>query len=187
MTIAAVKDWIREGTEDRSVQVMRWESWIPIKVNLFIWRAEKDSIPTKEALIRRRINIQDDSCPLCGTAGETVMHLFTGCFFATDLWMAVGQWCGVWPVLAFDFKDLLGIQDYVKGGKWAKRIIRGIVYVSCWVLWKLRNGKVFQNSNPKMMEAIALVKSWSFLWLKYRSKFGSIEWKDWTRNPLYML
>ncbi|MFS8023183.1 hypothetical protein Hanom_Chr16g01448461 [Helianthus anomalus] len=72
-------------------------------------------------------------------------------------------------------------------GKWAQKVIRGIVYISCWVIWKLRNAKVFQDSTPKVVEALALIKSWSFLWLKSRSKFSSLEWKEWTRNPLYML
>ncbi|KAM0061725.1 putative RNA-directed DNA polymerase [Helianthus debilis subsp. tardiflorus] len=187
MSVASVKDWIRANSEVQRQQLMKWESWIPIKVNLFIWRAEMGRIPTKEALFRRHINIQDTSCSICGFGDENVMHLFTGCIFANSVWSAVGRWCRVSMFMAFDFSDLLSVHDQVSGGKWAQKVIRGIIYISCWVIWKLRNYKVFSDSNPKVVEAVAMIKSWSFLWLKNRSKFGSLVWKDWSRNPMYML
>ncbi|MFS7999578.1 putative reverse transcriptase zinc-binding domain-containing protein [Helianthus anomalus] len=187
MSVASVKDWIRASSEVQRQHLMIWESWIPIKVNLFIWRAEMGRIPTKEALFRRHINIQDTSCSICGFGDENVMHLFTGCIFANSVWSAVGRWCRVSMFMAFDFSDLLSVHDQVSGDKWAQKVIRGIIYISCWVIWKLRNYKVFSDSNPKVVEAVAMIKSWSFLWLKNRSKFGSLVWKEWSRNPIYML
>ncbi|XP_021995600.1 uncharacterized protein LOC110892758 [Helianthus annuus] len=187
MSVASVKKWIRKGTEVLRDHSMIWESWVPNKVNLFIWRAEMDRIPTKEALIRIHVNIQDDSCALCNSATENVMHLFTGCYFACGVWSAVGIWCDIGPVMAFDFIDLLHVQDQSHRGKWAQKIIRVIVYITCWVVWKLRNERIFQGANPKVVDAVARIKSWPFLWLKNRSKYTCIEWKDWGRNPLYML
>ncbi|KAJ0589942.1 putative reverse transcriptase zinc-binding domain-containing protein [Helianthus annuus] len=187
MTVARVKEWIRAGTEVRRQQMMTWETWIPIKVNLFIWRAEMGCISTREELCRRHINLQDTSCSICGSGDENVMHLFTGCIFALGVWLAVGRWCRMGLIMAFDFKDLLSAHEQVNGGKWARKVVRGIIYISCWVIWKLRNAKVFNNSDPKVVEAVALIKSWSFLWLKNRSKFDSLVWKEWSRNPLYML
>ncbi|KAF5782978.1 putative reverse transcriptase zinc-binding domain-containing protein [Helianthus annuus] len=186
MSVASVKEWIKDGTEVRRDHGMWWESWIPTKVNLFVWRAEMDRIPTKDALIRRNISIQDGSCPMCDYVDETVMHLFTGCVFAHGVWLAVGRWCRAKPIVVFDFTDLLGIHDQFKD-KWSQRIIRGIVYTSCWVIWKFRNAKVFNNAAPSVVDAVAWIKSWSFLWLKNRSKFARIEWKDWSCNPLYMM
>ncbi|KAJ0550752.1 putative reverse transcriptase zinc-binding domain-containing protein [Helianthus annuus] len=186
-SVASVKLLLREDSEVRRDHFMRWESWVPNKVNIFVWRAEMDRIPTKVALIRRRINVQDGSCSLCDNGEEDVMHLFTGCGFAFGVWDSVGRWCNISPILAFDFKDLLGIHDQVSGCKWAKKVIRGVVMITCWVLWKTWNAKVFQGTCPKVVEAVALVKSWSFLWLKNRSKFSGLVWKDWVRNPLYMM
>ncbi|XP_035838660.1 uncharacterized protein LOC118486379 [Helianthus annuus] len=133
-----------------------------------------DRIPTKAALIRRRINIQDETCSLCGNGEEDVMHLFTGCGFALGVWDAVGCWCKIMPIFAFDFRDLLGVQDQVAGCKWAKKVVRGIVMITCWVIWRSRNAKVFQGTCSKVVDVVALVKSWSILWLKNRSKFSGL-------------
>ncbi|KAJ0825190.1 hypothetical protein HanRHA438_Chr17g0800411 [Helianthus annuus] len=59
------------------------------------------------------------------------MHLFTGCFFACGVWAAVGMWCDIGPILAFDFSDLLHLQDGMQRGIWAQKIIRGIIYTTC--------------------------------------------------------
>ncbi|XP_022014882.1 uncharacterized protein LOC110914396 [Helianthus annuus] len=186
-TVAMVKQLIREDTAVGRDHKMRWESWVPAKVNIFVWRAEMDRIPTKAALIKRRLNIQDGTCALCDYGEEEVMHLFTGCSFAFGVWESVGRWCNITPIMAFDFNDLLGIHEQVSGGKWAKKVIRGIVMISCWVLWIKQNDRVFHGSSPKVVDAVALIKSWSFLWLKSRSKFSELVWKDWVRNPLYMM
>ncbi|MFS8023181.1 hypothetical protein Hanom_Chr16g01448441 [Helianthus anomalus] len=74
----------------------------------------------------------------------------------------------------------------VHGGKWRKKIIRGIVMVTTWALWNTRNVEIFQDKDTKIMEVVAEVKSRSFLWLKNRSKFKCIDWKDWAIYPLYM-
>ncbi|XP_022004562.1 uncharacterized protein LOC110902140 [Helianthus annuus] len=139
------------------------------------------------ALTRRRITIEESPCSLCGTGDEDVMHLFTGCGFSFGVWSIVGQWCNFTHILAFDFSDLLQIHEMVKGGKWAKKVIRGIIMVTCWAIWKSRNDKVFRGITPKVAEVVATVKSCSFLWLKSRSNFANIVWKDWVLNPLYML
>ncbi|KAI7748911.1 hypothetical protein M8C21_023548, partial [Ambrosia artemisiifolia] len=51
-SVAQVKKMIREDNEVRRVHYMQWESWLPIKENLFIWRNEMERIPTKVALMR---------------------------------------------------------------------------------------------------------------------------------------
>ncbi|XP_021974646.1 uncharacterized protein LOC110869722 [Helianthus annuus] len=186
-TVAEVKRLVREEKEVGRDHLMRWESWVPNKVNIFVWRAEMERIPTKVALINRRINIQDGLCSLCDAGDEDVMHLFTGCGFVSGVWEAIGRWCKIGSLLAFDFKDILAIHEQVSGGKWAKKVIRGVVMITCWVVWKTRNAKVFRDITPSVREVIALVKSWSFLWLKSRSKFSDLMWKDWVSNPVYML
>ncbi|KAJ0864858.1 hypothetical protein HanRHA438_Chr12g0534371 [Helianthus annuus] len=55
--------------------------------------------------------------------------------------------------------------------------------VTMWVLWNARNEKIFQGKEAQVVE----VKSLSFLWLRSRSKFNSLAWKDWKLFPLYMV
>ncbi|KAJ0869361.1 hypothetical protein HanRHA438_Chr11g0488361 [Helianthus annuus] len=67
--------WIGAGTEDYSVGavrrtvsksvdhsgnfVMKWCKWVPIKCNVFAWRAEMGKIPTGTTLRERNIEIDD--------------------------------------------------------------------------------------------------------------------------------
>ncbi|GKA98873.1 RNA-directed DNA polymerase, eukaryota, partial [Tanacetum coccineum] len=44
----------------------RWIKYIPIKVNIFAWRARQDCLPTRVNLIRRGITIESSLCPMVG-------------------------------------------------------------------------------------------------------------------------
>ena len=48
------------------------------KLSLFIWKVLHRIITGKDALIRRKINI-DPSCPRCQHQGESIEHLFFQC------------------------------------------------------------------------------------------------------------
>ncbi|KAJ0456229.1 putative reverse transcriptase zinc-binding domain-containing protein [Helianthus annuus] len=185
-TVAKCKEMLIDGRNGPIDTHMKWEGWVPLKVNLIAWRAELDRLPTRVALVRRRISIPDMSCPLCSTADEDLKHLLVGCGFAYGVWSGICKWCKLDPFFAYDYDDLLMLYKNVHGGKWRKKIIRGIVMVTTWVLWNTRNVKIFQDKDTKIMEVVAEVKSRSFLWLKNRSKFKCIDWKDWAIYPLYM-
>ena len=106
--------------KDRDVHLehwMKWESWLPFKVNIHMWRVEMDRIPTRMALARRRVNIQDVSCALCEVDAESSMHTFTGCSFAYGVWLFLERWCKLDPIIVFDVKDLMNLPDTVSGPK----------------------------------------------------------------------
>lgn len=185
-SVAMYKKLLRLNRDQGRNQNMQWESWVPNKVNLLVWRAEFARIPTRDALVQRRIPIPTMSCPLCEVDDENLKHLFIGCGFAYGVWSFICKWCKVDPFCAFDFKDLLLLCDNIGGNKWRKKIMRGIVMVTIWVLWKTRNAKVFQQKTSRVGEVVAEVKSFSFLWIKNRSKFKNVVWKDWSDFPLYI-
>lgn len=154
--------------------------------NLVAWRTEFDRLPSRIALARRGVQIVHTSCPLCAANVEDLNHLFLGCGHANGVWSFICKWCKIDPFFAYDCEDLLLLYKTVHGGKWRKKIIRGIVIVTIWVLWKTKNAMVFQQTKTQVREAVAEVKSFSFLWLKHRSKFKCIVWKDWVEYPLYL-
>ncbi|MFS7921772.1 hypothetical protein Hanom_Chr03g00240871 [Helianthus anomalus] len=123
---------------------------------------------------------------MCSVTDEDIRHLMVGCEFAYGVWTVICKWCKLDPFFAYDYDDLLMLYKNVHAGKWRKKIIRGIVMITTWVIWNTRNAKVFQTSSTNIIDVVAEVKSRSFLWLKHRSKFKSIVWKDWSSYPLYM-
>ncbi|GJU99099.1 RNA-directed DNA polymerase, eukaryota [Tanacetum coccineum] len=48
----------------------RWIKYIPIKINVFAWRARRDYLPTRANLNRRGIILESSMCPLCHSEEE---------------------------------------------------------------------------------------------------------------------
>ncbi|GKE59948.1 RNA-directed DNA polymerase, eukaryota, partial [Tanacetum coccineum] len=63
----------------------RWIKCIPIKVNVFVWKALQDRLPTRSNLVRRNILIDSLSCPICDGEPEDSSHLFFRCCLARDM------------------------------------------------------------------------------------------------------
>ncbi|KAJ0935118.1 putative non-specific serine/threonine protein kinase [Helianthus annuus] len=124
----------------------KWKGgWIPLKVKIFIWRSSLDRIPTRTALAKRNIHLDLVVCPLCGEVPESVDHIFTACEVSASLWLRLSVWAKTPPIYAFDFKDLLSCHKGLGLGKKARDIVRGLIVVACWCLWKARNEIVFSN------------------------------------------
>ncbi|PWA34830.1 RNA-directed DNA polymerase, eukaryota, Reverse transcriptase zinc-binding domain protein [Artemisia annua] len=186
-TVANFKRNLSINNNNRSPTLFKWESWVPLKINIHMWRLEMDRLPTRLALQRRHILLPNTSCSLCEVADESCGHIFVSCGFAVEVWRRIKTWCKLSFGRIMDIEDLLTFYRHVQGPKWANKIIKGIVMTTCWAIWIVRNKKVFENSAPKVADVVASVKSLSFLWLKSRSRFNSIMWKDWVMYPLYML
>nr|GEY06973.1 RNA-directed DNA polymerase, eukaryota [Tanacetum cinerariifolium] len=56
----------------------RWVKCVPIKINIFAWRARQDCLPTRVNLVRRGVFLESTSCPLCESCEEDIHHIFFG-------------------------------------------------------------------------------------------------------------
>nr|GEX49847.1 RNA-directed DNA polymerase, eukaryota [Tanacetum cinerariifolium] len=56
--------------------------FIPIKINIFAWRARLDRLPTRSNLMRRGVVIDSDLCPMCGTVTEDIFYVLFRCDLA---------------------------------------------------------------------------------------------------------
>ena len=63
----------------------------------------------------------------------------------------------------------------------AKKVFQGIIFLSCWVIWRARNKLKFEGKNVKIEEIISEIKSIGFLWVRARAKFSSLSWSDWCK------
>ncbi|KAF1863776.1 hypothetical protein Lal_00030881 [Lupinus albus] len=62
-----------------------WKSNAPLKVLTFAWRLFQDRIPTNDALLKRRISLNnggDLHCVFCNDTLETTNHLFSTCILS---------------------------------------------------------------------------------------------------------
>ncbi|XP_021986079.1 uncharacterized protein LOC110882343 [Helianthus annuus] len=114
----------------------RWSSNVSGQVVL-------DRIPTKNDLVRRNISVDTDLCALCNDEPESVDHLFTACQIAHRVWSQFCDWVRLLPIFAFSLADILDLYKNVNEDKKSKEIVRGLVTVTCWCLWKARNARIF--------------------------------------------
>ncbi|XP_022000479.1 uncharacterized protein LOC110898051 [Helianthus annuus] len=141
----------------------------------------------KSELVKRNVHVGSVHCPLCDSGDDSVVHLFAACSVAQEVWSAIGHWCRLSPIIAFDVTDLLQTFKGAEGGKWGKIIAHDIIMVSCWCIWRARNESVFQDKKTSDRIVIANITRLAFLWCKHRSKFKDLSWENWLKSPLYML
>lgn len=79
----------RETCSDGEQMATLWKSLWKVRgppvVKLFLWKACKNILATKENLYRHRI-VSDPLCPICGLETETVGHILWRCGSAKDVW-----------------------------------------------------------------------------------------------------
>ena len=75
----------------------RWNNWVPIKLNILVWRIRLSSILTRGRLSNRGILVPSIICPICMITGETIDHILFGCRDLRDIWGRVAIWWGVSP------------------------------------------------------------------------------------------
>ncbi|KAJ0899075.1 putative reverse transcriptase zinc-binding domain-containing protein [Helianthus annuus] len=100
-----------------------WNNWTPIKVNFLLWRLIQDKLPTKMALVRRNVAVQNVMCKMCGNEEETALHLFASCRYALRIWDFVSGWCRLQPIYFLELKDLAQLHKRNRGSKrWQKLV-----------------------------------------------------------------
>ncbi|PWA83317.1 RNA-directed DNA polymerase, eukaryota [Artemisia annua] len=144
-SVAEVKKFLLSGVDASNNFVMDWCKWVPIKCNVFAWRAALGGIPTSVSLLKRHVLVADIGCQICGHGDESIEHLFTSCLVASVLWQGISQWCKVPNIYAFSFGDLLELHNFVGLKGIAKEVFHGIIMIGCWSLWKARNELRFSN------------------------------------------
>ncbi|GJU14706.1 RNA-directed DNA polymerase, eukaryota, reverse transcriptase zinc-binding domain protein, partial [Tanacetum coccineum] len=81
----------------------RWCSSLPRKVNIFMWRARLNKLPTRHNLSRKGIKIASIMCPVCGVSMELLSHVLFTCTIAKEVWKGMYNWCQVYVM---DINDL---------------------------------------------------------------------------------
>ncbi|PWA60447.1 RNA-directed DNA polymerase, eukaryota [Artemisia annua] len=70
----------------------RWLKCIPLKINIFVWRARRDSLPARYDLSRRGVVLDSVLCPICGAAVEDIQHVLFRCELAQSILRKVFRW-----------------------------------------------------------------------------------------------
>ncbi|KAK1414539.1 hypothetical protein QVD17_30285 [Tagetes erecta] len=157
---------VRQKIEDvylpSAVRVFHDSKWVPDKVNLFVWRATINRIPTKSAFLRRGIHC-NGGCQICGNPDENPYHILVNCVVASKVWDAIFSWCNMPKTNASSIENILKLP-----GSWPlnvkqRKIVYAVFLTTFWGFWLARNENIFQQKTKKAADIVADIKSLSFL------------------------
>nr|GEY24571.1 RNA-directed DNA polymerase, eukaryota [Tanacetum cinerariifolium] len=93
-----------------------WIKSVPIKLNVFAWRASQDRLPSKLNLLRRGVQVDNLMCPICNSVQEDISHVLFTCEVAAAITCLVCRWCDV------DWESFSSYMDWLS---WFKNIRLG--------------------------------------------------------------
>nr|POF02718.1 hypothetical protein CFP56_04951 [Quercus suber] len=108
-----------------------WSLKVPSKVKNLVWRAVKNSLPTKQNLVKRKV-LTDDCCDQCKMQKEDTLHALYLCPKLEEIWLSKQAWnqCSLRQVTSF--VDLMG---YILAENRDPDLFAMVV----WAIWKRRN------------------------------------------------
>nr|GEZ92835.1 hypothetical protein [Tanacetum cinerariifolium] len=113
-----------------SVVATRWVKYIPIKINIFTWRARLDRLPTRYNLAKRGVVLESPLCLICGSVREDSIHILFQCELAKLVFRKIFRW---WDL---DSNDISSFSDWdvwfstIRLPSKLKLILEGVFYVS---------------------------------------------------------
>nr|GEY02508.1 RNA-directed DNA polymerase, eukaryota [Tanacetum cinerariifolium] len=161
---------------------MRWVNVVPIKINIFAWRISLDWLPSRFNLSFCGIDVSSILCLICSLAGKTSSHLLFSCNVARQLLFKVARW---WELDIYDFHSYVDWLSWFNGlrlSKGYKRVLKGVFYVTWWVIWKFHNQVIFGSSHPRLDLLFDEIVLMSYTWCSTRCK-NNFGWISWMKCP----
>ncbi|GJX80171.1 RNA-directed DNA polymerase, eukaryota [Tanacetum coccineum] len=162
----------------------RWIRYIPKKVNIMVWRALRDRLPTRWNLSRKGIDIVSLLCPICNQNPELIDHVLWKCSLASELWHKVFMWLDLTPPVINSFAAIFDWVEDLRINPQGKHIVQSILGVTAWSIWKFRNGCIFDHKRPIRQDIFDNIVDLSYVWLSNRYRKLNISWTNWIQNPL---
>nr|XP_043639112.1 uncharacterized protein LOC122610185 [Erigeron canadensis] len=116
----------------------KWNTWVPRKVNVFMWRMRRDCIPTNINLFTKGIDVSTFRCFHCQNGVETINHIFNRCKFADEV------------------RHMLN--------SWMKVDIPKLPPEATLLWWKGRNNTRYNNNISNSVDTFNSIVAVSFLW-----------------------
>ncbi|GKE12187.1 RNA-directed DNA polymerase, eukaryota, reverse transcriptase zinc-binding domain protein, partial [Tanacetum coccineum] len=164
------------------VEPTRWVKYIPIKINVFAWKARRDFLPTRVNLARRGIALDSYSCPLCSVAEEDINHILFECELAHNIFRRICRWWDLdWRVLV-NFSEWNSWFSAIRLPIKVKLLLEGVCYIAWWFIWGFRNRTIFDETPPRRSVLFDDIVSFSFNWCSSRCN-RAFSWDSWFKNP----
>lgn len=109
--------------------------FVPIKVNVLLWRVVYNKLPTRQNLVDRNVDIPSFLCQSCSLEVEDCKHVFVDCEVASQVWIKVVKWLDLPFPLIINVTELLYWVNTVSLPALKKKVLEVIVLSRIWMIW----------------------------------------------------
>lgn len=131
---------------------------VPKRVKHFAWKIRHNTVATRQNMLARKIS-KDAMCPIFESSEETIEHLFLLCPWTAPIWF--GLQISLVPTVITTSNIYLWLDRFLEGdsasnpdlGTYLSNAITAL-----WYIWKARNLKIFEYTNPNPYEVMFSIK-----------------------------
>lgn len=175
-------------SETKVITPFKWNSWLPIKVNIRVWRIHLNRLPFRDNLAMWGIDIGSTWCILCNDGPENLEHIFVHWRKSMILWRKIWSWWSIIPPQTPSLSNIILGNSLTMESKWHDKAIKGVYYTVLWSIWNWRNRILYcidQEAASKTLQKDLLpsIQLLTLTWIKYWSKRLNGDWNTWILNP----
>nr|GEU80731.1 hypothetical protein [Tanacetum cinerariifolium] len=148
-SVKSMRSYINQASPTLQVPPTRWNTFLPLKVNIFIWRTTNKRLPTRANLDYRGIDLDSVRYPM--------------------------YWWNIPSITITNLLEGLNLADTVPVTAASISFFDVVVQTTHWLLWRFRNNSTFATKRPNKQLIIDDVKLSSFTWISSRQKKVSIK------------
>ena len=98
------------------------------------------------------------NCRLCNNNNESLDHVFLLCPWSWNLWSNCMNWWDISFCAPFSLIDRWRGWVGLCSRKNSERVWVSLFFAVTWMIWEVRNGKVFKNKEASLSKAMDMVK-----------------------------
>ncbi|KAF5190214.1 Reverse transcriptase zinc-binding domain [Thalictrum thalictroides] len=144
-----------------------WGVKVPSKCKMLFWCTLLNRILTKDNLMHRGFQVDLASSRLMD---ESISHVFLHCPLALQLWHELlhpRMHCFSLILTADSVEELLIAWPKGRGLHLGKRLWSLLPYSVIWILWRVRNERIFRARMVSMERMVVEVKATLWFWVGY--------------------
>lgn len=146
---------------------LKWKTWAPLRIKVFIWLALQNRCWTADRLARRGPP-HADCCVLCDQETEGMQHILSGCSFSRQVWQEILSWCRTTADLScpgLPFLDWWASSCDLAPASLRKGLSSLFLLTALW-LWKHQNGCVFDGLRPSTTRLVQTIQEEAKHWAR---------------------
>jgi hypothetical protein len=136
-----------------------------LRCKIGVWLFLKGRVWTADRLAKRELP-HIEYCVFCNSIAESASHVSIGCAVVNIIWGAILNWAVFHQVVPSMDKPVCSWSESARSNipRANKSRLDSLVMLTTWMIWRERNGRVFENFSTPIQTFIAQIKEEAKLW-----------------------